>query len=188
MDDTFKDSYCECVYIVWRKLRKLTESKQERKQTMTKSSAESKRFYPRWLALSPCSPKGGAKQSTLGNYWNQHTLIYSEWCVHMPACVCLCVSLRLCVSATRPLYSNKENSLVDICLETKDKSDNAYRCFNLFSLRRSRSCLSPVFCCVIKSQKKSLQPLPAWFLHLTSCCAVTGRSIICLSLRELRLG
>lgn len=58
-------------------------------------------------------------------------------------CACLCVCLY--VFTTRLLYSNKENSLADICLETKDQSDNVYRCFNL-SLSLA---LTPAFSCLL---------------------------------------
>lgn len=106
--------------------------KAEKRNTQTllkkkKQSTESKSLCAPQPALSPYSLRGG-QRSAQGNYCNQNASICPERCACVHSSVSVCVGFFF---VRRPLYCNKENSLVDICLETQDKSDSVHRCFNL---------------------------------------------------------
>lgn len=121
-----------------------------------KRRAETKRVAPSWLALSPRSPTGaGAKH---------HGKLLQPECIDLFRMKS--VHGRVCVFVRGPLCCNEE-SPVDICLETKDKSVKATFLSSWCSLL-----LSPVFCCVIRSHRKPLnfvQRRGASCLLLSSC-------------------
>lgn len=127
---SIKQSLWYCVWTYTSLKSKDGERYKERKKQKRETKAEQKvrdSLRCGWLCHL-AHPRGQSKAPWEITETRMHWFIQDD------------VRARSCVFVRRPLYCNKENSLADICLETKDKSGSVYRCFNL-SL-----CLALFFC------------------------------------------